>query len=188
MRTPCPVCGHPAWPEILAVTLAGSPWHGAKSIAEVRGSCRSPTARSPERAHAGSAGKRSPGGAQGDPAAARLCSTSGWSTCRCPGGGHAVRGEHNVSGWPPDRLRPGGVPTCSTSRPSAAPARQINVLSKPSPGYGIWGKYFDRRRAMTRTPSSMRTGSSTSGPGAGEHGGRIVHSGPYDELLRNKLT
>ena len=24
------------------------------------------------------------------------------------------------------------------------------------------------------------------GPGAGEHGGRIVHSGPYAELLTNK--
>ncbi len=91
-------------------------------------------------------------GAQGDPVAARgFCSTSGWSTCRCPGagllngsggaggaGGAAITGPGGTGGA-------GGIPglpACSTAPAApAAPAALLSPVQAAPAGpvaYPVW--------------------------------------------------
>ena len=172
---PCPVCeGTRLKPEILAVTLAAGE-RGAKSIAEVCELSDLRLRRLPQRAHAGPtrAGDRR-AGAQGNPvAAAASCSTSGWSTCRCP----APR--RTLSGGEAQRIR-------LATQIGSGLVGVLYVLDEPSIGL----HQRDNRR-LIETLTRLRDLGNTLivvehdedtiahadwivdiGPGAGEHGGQ----------------
>ncbi len=185
---PCPECnGTRLKPEILAVTMAAgssapspSPQVAELSIADC--------ARVPQRtdARASRAGHRR-SGAQGDPVAARAsCSTSGWTTCRCRAA------AATLSGGEAQRIR-------LATQIGSGLVGVLYVLDEPSIGL----HQRDNRR-LIETLMRLRDLGNTLivvehdldtiahadwvvdiGPAAGEHGGRIVHSGTYQDLLTN---
>ncbi len=60
------------------------------------------------------------------------------------------------------------------------------LLGDADPAAGP-GQHADRGSSTTRTPSAPQTGSFVDiGPGAGEHGGKVVVSGPVSDLLDNQ--
>ena len=183
---PCPECdGTRLKPEILAVTMTAGEF-GAKSIAQV---CRAVDRRVrgvPQRAHPGVQGSR--------PSPVRCsrrsshgwgsCSTSGWSTCRCRGR------QATLSGGEAQRIR-------LATQIGSGLVGVLYVLDEPSIGL----HQRDNRRLIDTLVRLRDLGNTLIvvehdldtiahadwvvdiGPAAGEHGGQIVHSGTYEDLL-----
>ncbi len=103
-------------------------------------------------------------------------STSGWATCgsasRCR---HCPAANDSGSSWPPTWPRR-AASTSSTSRRAASTSRTSGSCSRCSIG---WSTAASRSSSSSTTRRSWRTptGSSTSVPGAGRDGGRIVFEG-----------
>ncbi len=187
---PCPVCdGTRLKPEILAVTLSAGD-RGAKSIAEVSDLCISEcadflsglTLGTREQAIAGQVLKeiQSRLGFLLDVGLEYLCLS---------------RAAATLSGGEAQRIR-------LATQIGSGLVGVLYVLDEPSIGL----HQRDNRR-LIETLTRLRDLGNTLivvehdqdtiahadwivdiGPAAGEHGGQIVHSGPYDELLRNKSS
>ena len=182
---PCPVCGGTRLkPEILAVTLAAGE-HGKKSIAEV---CELSIADCSDFLNALTLGAREAGdrrpGAQGGAVAARLpARRRAGVPVAVARGRHAVgrRGAADPARHP-DRLRTGRrALRARRAVDRAAPARQPAVDRDPHPAARS-RQHTDRRRAR-RGHHPHADWVVDIGPWPGEHGGKVVHSGPYAELL-----
>ena len=183
---PCPVCdGQRLKPEVLAVLVAG---HNISQIAELS---LAAGVRVHERAAAHRArGEDRRAGAARDPAAARVPARG-----RAELPDHGARGRdrspaarRSASGSRPRSAR--GSPaccTCSTSRRIGLHQRDnrrlIDTLVKLK-GLGNTLIVVEHDEDTIRTADWIVD----IGPGAGEHGGEIVHSGSYEALLENKRS
>lgn len=188
---PCPVCaGTRLKPEILAVTLAGESKgeHGAKSIAEV---CELSIADCADFLNALTLGPREQ--AIAGQVLKEIRSRLGFLLDVGLEYLSLSRAAATLSGGEAQRIR-------LATQIGSGLVGVLYVLDEPSIGL----HQRDNRR-LIETLTRLRDLGNTLivvehdedtiehadwivdiGPGAGEHGGRIVHSGPYDELLRNK--
>lgn len=188
---PCPVCaGTRLKPEILAVTLAGESKgeHGAKSIAEV---CELSIADCADFLNALTLGPREQ--AIAGQVLKEIRSRLGFLLDVGLEYLSLSRAAATLSGGEAQRIR-------LATQIGSGLVGVLYVLDEPSIGL----HQRDNRR-LIETLTRLRDLGNTLivvehdedtiehadwivdiGPGAGEHGGRIVHSGPYDELPRNK--
>ncbi len=185
---PCPVCrGTRLKPEILAVTLAAGE-HGAKSIAEV---CELSIADCADFLTALTLGPREQ--AIAGQVLKEIQSRLGFLLDVGLEYLSLSRAAATLSGGEAQRIR-------LATQIGSGLVGVLYVLDEPSIGL----HQRDNRR-LIETLTRLRDLGNTLivvehdedtiehadwivdiGPGAGEHGGRIVHSGPYDELLRNQ--
>ena len=177
-EVPCPVCGGTRLkPEVLAVTLRTDQGDVDRRGLRPVGRRVRRVPRRHELDRPADDDRRA--GAQGDPGpAAASCSTSGSTTCRwtapparCP----AAR--RSASGWPP-RSAPAwsACCTCSTSRRIGLHQRDNRRLIETLIRLRDLGNTLI---VVEHDEDTIRTADWVVdiGPGAGEHGGEIVHSG-----------
>jgi excinuclease ABC subunit A len=176
----CPDCeGLRLKPVVLAVTI------GDLSIAELT-ACRSRRrTRSSPTSSSRAASSSSPGASSRRSGhACASCSTSGSSTSsstaprrRCPAVRRSASGSRRRS-----VPASSGCSTCSMSRRSVCTSVTTSGSSRRSSGCATSGNTLivvEHDRTTIETADHIVD----IGPGAGEHGGRIVHSGSVPELL-----
>jgi excinuclease ABC subunit A len=178
-EVPCPVCrGARLKPEVLAVLIGGRnisqvcAWRSTSAPSSC-GRSTSPTASG--RSPSGSSRRSGPGWGS--------CSTSGWTTCRSTARRDVVR-RRSPTDPPgdPDRLGAGRGALCvGRALHRAAPADNHRLIET-----------LTRLRDLGNTLIVVEHDEDTIatadwvvdiGPGAGEHGGHVVHSGPVAGLL-----